>query len=111
MALLQVFAIIVGVFMTRVAFFNAGYPDSGAEWNRWSMVVRNYGFLLLLIPAMWTAVATYLEQFSYHRWSRHWTLCSGFFVLASLVAILCWSCSHTYNGRVRITQTDHASAL
>ena len=49
-ALFQVLVVIVGVFMTRVAFMMSGYPESNLDWNGLALLVRNYGFTLLLIP-------------------------------------------------------------
>jgi hypothetical protein len=32
-ALFQVFAVMLGVIMTRAAFMASGYPEAGLDWN------------------------------------------------------------------------------
>ncbi len=96
-ALFQVFAVILGVFMTRAAFMWAGYPESNLDWNGLSLLIRNLGFLLLLIPLVWTIAATYCERYSIGWWSRRWTIVSGMVVLAALIVLLMWSFFHPYH--------------
>ena len=96
-ALFQVFAVIVGVFMTRAAFMMSGYPESNLDWNGLALLVRNYGFNLLLIPVAWTIAATYLENYSSGWWSRRWTLTTGIVILAALAILLLWSYSNPYH--------------
>jgi hypothetical protein len=55
LALLQVLAVIAGVFMTRAVFMMYGYPESELDWNALALLVRNHGFLLLLVPVVWTS--------------------------------------------------------
>lgn len=96
-AFFQVFAVIIGVFMTRAAFTMAGYPESNLDWNGLSLLVRNYGFTLLLIPVAWTIAAIYLENDSAGWWSRHWTLTTGIMILAAITIFLLWSYSNPYH--------------
>lgn len=96
-ALLQVFAVIVGVFMTRASFMLSGYPESDLDWNGLALLVRNYGFVLLLIPVAWTISATCLENNCAGWWSRRWTLTTGILILAALAILLLWSYSNPYH--------------
>jgi magnesium-transporting ATPase (P-type) len=98
-ALFQVLVVIVGVFMTRVAFMMSGYPESNLDWNGLALLVRNYGFTLLLIPVAWTIAVTYLENYCGGWWSRRWTLTTGILILAVLATLLLWSYSNPYNFR------------
>jgi magnesium-transporting ATPase (P-type) len=95
-ALFQVFAVIIGVFMTRAAFMISGYPESDLDWNGLALLVHNYGFILLLIPVSWTIAATYLENYSASWWSRRWTLTTGILILTSLAIFFLWSYSNPY---------------
>lgn len=96
-ALFQVFAVIVGLFMTRAAFIMSGYPDSNLDWNGLALLVRNYGFDLLVIPVAWTIAATYLENYYSGWWSRRWTLTTGIVILTALGILLLCSYSNPYH--------------
>jgi magnesium-transporting ATPase (P-type) len=96
-ALLQFFTVIVGVFMTRAAFMMLGYPESNLDWNGLALLLRNYGFILLLIPVAWTITVTYLENCSVGWWSRRWTLATGILIMAALAILLLWSYSNPYH--------------
>lgn len=96
-ALLQVFTVILGVFLTRGVFARLGYPNEDLDWNTTALLVRDYGYFLLLVPAIWTTVSIYLENSLISFWSRRWTLASGLVFLLFLAAILLWSCLHTYH--------------
>ena len=96
-ALFQVFAVILGVFMTRAAFMGAGYPDALLDWNSMALLIRNQGFILLLVPVMWTIAATYCEHYSIGWWSRRWTIITGMLVLGALTILLVWSYSNPFH--------------
>ena len=96
-ALFQVLAVILGVFMTRAAFMGAGYPESNLDWNSLALVIRNPGFLLLLVPVAWTIASTYMEHYSVGWWSRRWTIISGVAALGILTVLLMWSYSNPYH--------------
>jgi hypothetical protein len=100
LALLQVLTVIAGVFMTRAVFMMYGYPESELDWNSMALLVRNYGFLLLPLPVLWTYTAVYLENYGTGRWSRRWTICSGIFLLAALAFLFFWCFCNPYNGRM-----------
>ena len=96
-ALIQVLVVIIGVFMTRLAFTFGGYPDSDKDWNSLSLFIRNYGFLILLLPVAWTTVVVFLENRGSGHWSRPWTIGTGLFVLFALAALFLWSDLHPFH--------------
>lgn len=96
-ALLQELAVIAGVLLTRAAFMVNGYPESDLNWSNLALVIRNYGFLLILVPLLWIAVATYLETYGPGNWSVRWTVASGLSVFCMLVGLLLWSSLNTYH--------------
>jgi hypothetical protein len=101
LALFQVLAVILGVFMTRVAFMGCGYPDSNLDWDALALLVRNYGYVLLLAPVAWTSTVVYLENYGTGRWSKRLTVCTGILLLAALAFLFFWCSCNPYNGRIR----------
>lgn len=101
LALLQVLAVIIGVFMTRTAFMGHGYPDWDLDWNAFSLLIRNHGYLLLAVPLVWTCAVVWLENRPDGWWCRRWTVGTGLLLLASLAFLFFWTCTHIYNGRLR----------
>lgn len=72
LAVFQMMVVILGVFMTRAVFMGTGFPDTAVDWNDVAMLVRNYGYVLLLAPAGWAAAAMYFENYGTGFWSRRW---------------------------------------
>jgi hypothetical protein len=101
LALFHVLAVILGVILTRVAFLGCGYPDSNLDWDALALIVRNHGYVLLLVPVAWTSTVVYLENHAPGRWSKRLTVCSGLLLLAALVLLFFWCCSNPYHGRMR----------
>ncbi|MEK7951710.1 hypothetical protein [Luteolibacter soli] len=104
LALFQMMVVVLGVFMTRAAFLAAGYPEQSLGWNAGALLVRNHGFVLMLVPVGWTAAAMYFENYGTGWWSRRWTLVSGMTLLVGLGFLFFWSFSNPYDGRMRITE-------
>ncbi len=107
LALLQVMVVLIGTFVTRVAFMGNGYPDRDADWNRFSLLLRGYGFVLLLVPLVWTCTVMWLEHRSAGSWTRRWTILSGCLLLALLAFLFFRASTHTYNGRMRLVTVGH----
>lgn len=95
-AVFQIATVIIGVFMTRMAFALNGYPTEELEWNYKALLVRNWGFLVLMVPAFWTWFVIRAENKSSGIWSRRWTIISGLLTLLALAALFLWSFSNTY---------------
>ncbi len=99
-ALLQVVAIIGGVFLTRGVFMVHDYPNSAVDFGTVPTLVRNFGFLLLLLPLAWTVVSMWLEQRCEGGWTRRWTILSGILILGLLAWLLYYSFSTPGTRRV-----------
>ena len=97
LALLQCLVVVIAVLTTcGLLKLNAYDPDSEIRWNPVAVAIRNYGFLLLLVPAVWAAASFALERSAVHRWSPSWTLVSGLMVISLLVSLLWWTTSTPY---------------
>lgn len=94
LALLQCLVVVIGVLTTcGLLKLNAGVLDSEIRWNPVAVAIRNYGFLLLLVPAVWAAASFALERSAVHRWCPAWTVVSGLMVISLLVSLLWWTTS------------------
>jgi hypothetical protein len=102
LALFQVILVILGVIMTRAMFMGTGYPDGDLAWNGVALLIRNHGYLLLLVPVAWTAATMYYENYGTGFWSRRWTVASGVALLVGLAFFFLWCCANPYGGRVPI---------
>ena len=73
-----------------------GYDDAFSErWSPFLRIIRNWGFLLILIPMAWTILTVTLEQRAYW-YSKRWTMGSGLLVLA----LLGWLLVHAMLGAI-----------
>ncbi|MES2923978.1 MAG: hypothetical protein V4819_20665 [Verrucomicrobiota bacterium] len=103
LALVQFLVTVIGV-MTTCAMLKlhqygpetAAHPEPWMRWNPAAVVVRSYGFLLLIVPAAWTFVCMALERRAPERWSRSWTVISGAVLLAALIGFLAWTTFHPF---------------
>jgi hypothetical protein len=89
LAVLQVVAVVLGVFMMRLAFM--GFEDSVLNQARYRLplLVRNHGYFLLTVPLLWTGLVLWLENRpGAGWWSRRWTVASGLLLLAALACFL-----------------------
>lgn len=89
LVLMQVFVILGGIASTAVMLKVWGYPDPEPtiRWNPTAIFLRNWGLLLLAIPAIWSVCAIRWEQNS-DFWTTRWTVLSGYLLLAALTAFL-----------------------
>lgn len=101
-ALLQCIVIVIGVFATRTGFMFAGYPDGGVEWRRLPLLVHHLGFLLVLLPLIWTAVCIQLERRGPAFWSNRWMIVSGLLIVILLIVLFIDCSTNPYRGRVPI---------
>ncbi len=85
--LLQAGVIVLGSLLTGVILKANGYTDHLYELPFLVLFVRNWGFMLILIPLAWAAVSIWMDR--YLEWyTKRWTLVSGLCLLASLTWFL-----------------------
>jgi len=96
MALLQSLVIVIGVFTTGIVLKLHMYPESSLDWNPASVAVRNYGYLLLLVPAAWAVACVVLERCRTNLWSPTRTLISGIVIITLLIGFLWWTTEKPY---------------
>ncbi|MFC7339662.1 hypothetical protein ACFQY0_20930 [Haloferula chungangensis] len=99
-ARLQVVAIIGGVFLTRAVFMVYGYPNNGVDFGTVPTLIRNFGFLLLAVPVLWTILSVWLEERPEGFWTRRWTIITGVVILGILASLLYYSFSYPGSRRV-----------
>lgn len=102
LALLQMMAVVLGVMLTKTAFTVYNYPNPDIRWNAFSLLVRNHGYLLVVIPLVWTGMVLWQENRKTLRWNRVWTMASGLVLLGLLAWIFWYAASHVYVGRLRL---------
>jgi Na+-driven multidrug efflux pump len=98
-ALFQFVVVILGVLMTRAFFMGAGYPETPRDWSAVALLVRNHGYVLMLVPVVWTVATLYFENYGSGTWSRRWTVVSGVLLLVALAFLFLWTCGNPYSGR------------
>ena len=92
LALLQCLIVVIGVLTTcGILKLNAYDPEAAIRWNPVAVAVRNLGYLLLMVPATWTAACVVLERRASNHWNRTWSIASGVLVISVLVALLWWT--------------------
>ena len=79
--------LIVGGWMATATMMRiAGYPDEGLVWRPLSLLVRNWGFLLILLPGIWAVGSIWLETHPADMFSKRWTIVTG----VVLFGVLAW---------------------
>lgn len=87
-AALQSGMIVAGSLLIAVILKARGYPDRFSELPPVLGFVRNWGFLLIVIPAVWAAVTIWLERHRPHLFSKSWTVATGVAVWLCLAWLL-----------------------
>lgn len=64
LGVIQIAAVILGFFALGITMKMNGYPrqDLGIKWNGFSIWLRSYGFLFMLIPIVWILVVSLVKQ-------------------------------------------------
>lgn len=88
LASLQSVVVIAGSMFTGAALKLMGYPEARVHWPTASVFVRNWGLLLVLIPAAWVVGSIWLERNRADWFSKRWTIVSGVLVLFCLTYFL-----------------------
>lgn len=83
----QSVVIVAGSMMTAVALKIRGYPDGDRAWPALPVFIREWGLVLILLPAAWVLSTIWLER---HRdeFTKRWTILSGLFLLAALACLM-----------------------
>ncbi|MFC7339580.1 hypothetical protein ACFQY0_20490 [Haloferula chungangensis] len=92
LGLLQALLIVGGCLFTGVILKARGYPAEFSELPTQLAFVRNWGFLLILIPLGWVILTIWLERHQAAWFSKRWTVATGvgvglalgWYVLASM---------------------------
>ena len=59
-AILQMLVILFGAYSISAYLDALGYPERDLRWNFLPVLIRNYGFLLLSVPVIWTGWVIYM---------------------------------------------------
>jgi uncharacterized membrane protein len=98
LALLQCLIVVIGVMTTCLILkFNAYSTEPDRPWNPVAVAVWNLGYLLLVIPAIWTAACFVLERRASDHWNRTWSIVSGVLVIIILAGLLWWTTATPYH--------------
>jgi hypothetical protein len=87
LGLCQAGIVIFGSLFVGVMLKAQGYPGLVHEIPMKLAFIRNWGFLLILIPLGWTLITIWLER-SLDWHSRRWTIASGLFLTGWLFLYL-----------------------
>jgi hypothetical protein len=91
-AMLQCLIVVIGVLTTCGTLkLNAYDPEAAIRWNPLAVAVRNFGYLLLMVPAFWTAACIVLERRASNHWNRTWSIASGALFISLLTGLLWWT--------------------
>ena len=85
--LLQSGVIVLGSFLTGTMLKAMGYVDHLYELPFLVWFVRNWGFMLILIPLFWTLGSIWMDRY-FDWYTKRWTLVSGLCLLALLTWFL-----------------------
>jgi|GEM_PF-6252576 len=98
LALLQSLVIVIGVLTTcMILKLNLSiYKESSVDWNPVAVAVRNFGFLLLIIPAAWAGTCVALEHRRTNFWNSTRTLISGIAIITILIGFFWWTTENPY---------------
>lgn len=84
LAALQSLVIVGGCLFTATILKFMGYPDRFSELPMQLAFVRNWGFLLILIPLIWVCSTIWFERHRSEWFSKRWTVATGIGLLLAL---------------------------
>lgn len=88
-AMQSIFAAAQSVVIVAGSMLVAATPRMRSGDGPWlPVLVRDWGFLLLLIPAAWVIVTLWLERHRSDWFTKRWTILSGVLLLTTLVCLL-----------------------
>lgn len=78
-------ALIIGGSLTTASLMKLrGYPDPRQFWHPLTLFVREWGFLLILIPGLWVCWTIWCEHQREYSFSKRSTIGTGLLLLALL---------------------------
>lgn len=80
--------IMIGSLTTAVVMKANGFPGPGKVWHPLSLFVRDWGFLLILIPGLWAVGSVWMEKHPRFPFTRRWTMVTGILLSAGLAWLL-----------------------
>lgn len=102
-ALLQSGVILFGSLLTGVILKGMGYPDKFQEIAFSLWFVRNWGFLLILIPLAWAAGSIWMEK-NQAWFTKRWSLVSGLSLFVGLIYFMTWIVGRAGSGLIHMSQ-------
>jgi hypothetical protein len=90
-AVLQSALIIGGSLTTGVLMKARGFADPNQFGHPWAVFVRNWAFLLILIPGAWVVATIWLERNRGSDFSTRWTVVTGLLVVVGLGGLMTFS--------------------
>lgn len=88
-AMQSIFAAAQAVVIVAGSLLTAATPRMRSGEGPWlPVIVRDWGFVLLLIPAFWVFATLWLERHRSDWFTKRWTILSGLLVLLSLVGLM-----------------------
>ena len=86
----QSLVIVAGSMFTATVMNVRGFPDARSDWPVLPVFVREWGFTLILFPAVWVLGTIRLERRS--EWfSKRWTIFSGVVLVAVLGGLMAYA--------------------
>ncbi len=80
--------ILGGSMATAMLMKARGFPDSSQIWHPFALFVREWGFLLILIPAAWVVASIWIENNSNMDFTKRWTFVTGLLLLVFLAFLM-----------------------
>lgn len=62
LTVLQATVVVAGSMCTATVLKAFGYPEEHRIWPAFSVFVRNWGFVFLIVPAFWAVTTLWLER-------------------------------------------------
>ncbi len=82
----QSVTIVAGSMMTAVALRMRGYPDEEKDWPLVPVFLREWGLVLILLPATWMLLTIWLERHT-DNFTKRWTILTGTLLPAALACL------------------------
>ena len=103
LASIQTVIVIGGTLTTAALLKAAGYPDARPLWSTLPVFIRDWGFVLLLVPAIWVICTVALERSLVDSSTKRTTIASGVVVILALLYVLIGSAVSTMGGTILST--------